>query len=131
MTKQVSRRALATCTHALTATLSPTRSAYNGHNNTSLNNNSTSRVATLSEMFQALLQNIEQRQAQYHGHLIRDKIQACFKGVMLEEMSLSSFYGLMDCWAKLTSQKSFTATCGGNQVGISAHGMLLVCRNPS
>ena len=49
----------------------------------------------------------------------------------MDEMTIYAFFCLSDYWAKLQSQKSATATCEGNQVGISAHGMMFIFRNLS
>ena len=92
---------------------------------------SSSRKALASEMLRARLISAEAKMLGFHAHLIRDKNQDCFKEVMLEAMTINAFFCLSDYWAKLQSQKSATATCEGNQIGISAHGMMFIHRNLS
>ena len=89
------------------------------------------RPASRYEILRSRLQAIEANQEAYHSHLIRDSNQGEFKNVELDSLDVYSFYALMDYWAKLPSQKSTTATCEGNQIGISAHGMMFIHKNPT
>ena len=88
-------------------------------------------TASCYEILRSRLQAVEANQESYHNHLIRDSNQGEFKDVELDSLDVYSFYALMDYWAKLQSQKSATATCEGNQIGISAHGMMFVHKNPT
>ena len=89
------------------------------------------RVAA-SEMLRARLESFLDKQSKYHGHLIQDRNQAVFKETVLQNMGTSSFYLLVDYWAKLGIVKAGgAACCEGDSVGISAHGSMFVYKNPT
>ena len=103
-------------------------SSSNSGSNTS---SSSSSIVRESQMFEARMQEFEIKERKYHAHLIRDRNQECAKELAQETLTYDSFYVLMDYWAKINAQKSSTAVCEGNQVGISAHGMMFVYPNPT
>ena len=91
-----------------------------------------SRLATASELLLARLELADGTQLEYHAHLIRDKNQAQFKGLVEDTLPLDSFYLLVDYWAKIGIAKAGgTACCEGSTMGLSAHGSMFVYKNPS
>ena len=104
------------------------------HETTSLltdSSQSTARDGTAAEILLYRLQESERKHGLYRAHLVRDRNQGCFKDLALEYLTIDSFFILMDYWAKIDVLKESTACCEGNQVGISAHGILFVYRNPT
>ena len=63
------------------------------------------RHAVASELLYARLQIFEGKQQHYHAHLIRDQNQSRFKDLSLDTLPLSSFYLLVDYWAKINIAK--------------------------
>ena len=86
-----------------------------------------------SEILIARLEEFTSKQLKYFSHLIRDRNQGCFKDLALDTLTGTSFYVLMDYWAKIPVAKRSTACCEGGQgqIGMSAHGAMMVYRNPS
>jgi hypothetical protein len=117
--------------NSATATSSATATTNNSSNNITTGNDGCIEVAA-SELLSARLQIVEAKQLKYHGHLIRDRNQSCFKELALETLPVDSFYLLVDYWAKVgIGKKGGTACCEGDQVGLSAHGGMFVYRNPT
>ena len=83
-------------------------------------------------MLAARLARVRLKQDKYHGHLVQDRNQACYKDIVLNNMSIHAFYLLVDYWAKVgISKPGGTACCEGDSIGLSAHGSMFVYRNPT
>ena len=96
----------------------------------------TSRNGLESEMLGLRLRLVERNHESYRSHLIRDANSKGFERLVLEEglqkLDVASFYAIQDYWAKWQPRKAGgTACCEGDQVGISAHGMLFIYKNPT
>jgi len=92
---------------------------------------SAGRDVSASAVLRARLELIAEKELRYVAHLIRDRNQDCFKDLALTTLTLDSCYILMDYWAKISCTKRDTACCEGNQIGMSAHGMVFIYPNPT
>jgi hypothetical protein len=86
----------------------------------------------LSVLLSSRLEIADSKQEKYHGHLIRDRNQGCFKDLALETLPFNSFYLLVDYWAKVgIGKRGGTACCEGDLVGLSVQGGMFVYNFPT